>query len=162
MSDRNIDLELIMALAEDSLPPDEAAAAEAALGDASRAELAAQRQALAALSTIEPVSLRPGERARVRAAIRDELNLVPATEVLRLEKAKTPWYVKALPALGAAAAVVRSRRDRTVRQLWRIRRSCSRKSLPTTSRRKAARSNARPNQRPRWQPKHRLRRSRGS
>lgn len=103
MNDR--DLDLIMALAEGSLPPDEAAAAEAALDDASRAELAAHRQALAALSDLQPVALSSAERSALRAGVRAELR-VGSAPVTTPPPRPTPWYVRLLPALGAAAAVV--------------------------------------------------------
>ncbi len=105
MTDR--DLDLIMALAEGSLPPDEAAAAEAALDDASRAELAAQRQALMALSELSPAALTAAERSTLRAAIREELHVAPAPAARPLPAARpVPWYVRLLPALGATAAIV--------------------------------------------------------
>ena len=107
MTDRNIDFELIMALAEKSLPPAEAAAAEAALDEASRTELAAQRQALAALAGLAPAAMTVSERTNLREVVRSELHVSRAVELpVDTTRAKTPWYVKALPALGAAAALV--------------------------------------------------------
>ena len=107
MTDRNIDFELIMALAEESLPPAEAAAAEAALDEASRTELAAQRQALAALAGLAPAAMTVSERTNLREVVRSELHVSRAVELpVDTTRAKTPWYVKALPALGAAAALV--------------------------------------------------------
>ena len=106
MTDRNIDLELIIAIAEESLPPEEAAAAEAALDDASRAELVAQRQALSALAQIRPATMSAGESSSLRSALRTELNLDAATTAAALSPSTTRWYVRMLPALGAAAALV--------------------------------------------------------
>ena len=106
MTERNIDIELIMALAEGSLPAEEAAAAEASLSDAARAELASQRTALTALSQMSSTTQSDAERARLRTAVRDEVSL-SATPVTALPlRQHQPWYFRALPALGAAAALV--------------------------------------------------------
>ena len=108
MTDRHIDIELIMALAEGSLPANEAALIEASLDDDARVELAEQRLALALLSDISAESLTASERSSLRSAVMAEINLEPVSPPIA---AKAPWYenarfLKALPALGAAAAVV--------------------------------------------------------
>ncbi len=109
MTNSHTDIELIMALAEETLPAAQAAAAEAALDDASRAELAVQRQALAALADLTAAEMTDAERTRVGDMIRSELNLgltVDASPDARPEKGQLPWYLRALPVLGAAAALV--------------------------------------------------------
>lgn len=72
------DEELIAALAEGRLPPDEAAAAEAriAADPAASAELDAQRIALAALAAATPPMLDDLERRRLRASVAAQLDVV--------------------------------------------------------------------------------------
>ena len=106
MTERNIDIELIMALAEGSLPAEEAAAAEASLSDAARAELASQRTALTALSQMSSTTLSDAERAHLRTTVRDETSLSVAPVTALPLRQHQPWYFRALPALGAAAALV--------------------------------------------------------
>lgn len=109
MTNSHTDIELIMALAEETLPAAQAAAAEAALDDASRAELAVQRQALAALADLTAAEMTDAERTRIGDMIRSELHLgltVDASPDARPEKGQQPWYLRALPVLGAAAALV--------------------------------------------------------
>lgn len=104
MTDRNIDIDLIMALAEGSLPADEARALEESLSDDARVELAEQRLALALLSDSTHEGLSAMERSTLRAAVKSELNL--EEEVAPAPTPATRWYWRALPALGAAAAIV--------------------------------------------------------
>jgi hypothetical protein len=108
MTDQHNDIELIMELAEGSLPANEAALIEASLDDDAREELAEQRLALVLLSDISAESLTASERSSLRSAVMAEINLEPISPPVA---AKAPWYensryLKALPALGAAAAIV--------------------------------------------------------
>ena len=76
------DRDLIAALAEGSLPPDEAAALEARIADdpEARAELAAQRTALAALAAAPPARMTAAERNELRRSLAEQLHLEPAPE----------------------------------------------------------------------------------
>ena len=107
MADHDFDFELIMALAEGALSPTEAEAAEARLDDAAREELAIQRMAIAAMADMPEPAMSASERSSVRDAVRSELNLepAPARPVPGATNAR-PWYVRFMPALGAAAALV--------------------------------------------------------
>lgn len=105
MSERDNHIELIMAIAEGALAPDEAAAAERALDDAGRAELAAQRAALAALSSVDVPIMSDAERHALRSAVRDEIRIdqpVPAPRAV----VRPPWYARMLPVLGGVALLV--------------------------------------------------------
>lgn len=108
MADSDFNIDLILALADGSMEPDAAAAAEAALSPAEREELAAHRVALAALADAPDVRLRDAERADLRASVRAEINLPDAPEAVAAPASPrpTPWYTGLLPALGAAAALV--------------------------------------------------------
>ena len=108
MADEHIDFDLIMALAEGTLPPGEAAAAEAGLSSRAAEELAAQRDAIAALGELSPPEMTLSERETVRSSVRDALNLSPApAPASRPAPIRQPWYARAFPVLaGLAAAVV--------------------------------------------------------
>lgn len=105
MNERNnIDFELIMSLAEGTLPPEEAQAAEQALDDAALAELEAQRLALAALGEAPAITLTAAERQALRGSVRDALHLSPAMPTAPASPAPRLW--RWLPGLAGAAALV--------------------------------------------------------
>ena len=108
MTERNIDIELILAIAEGSLRAHEAAAAEVSLDDAASAELAHQRQALEALSEMSSVALSETERNDLHRELREKLHLHDEVSEpsVAAGRAHQPWYARALPALGAIAALV--------------------------------------------------------
>jgi hypothetical protein len=106
MTERDYDIERIMAIAEGTLTPDDAAAAELALDDMERAELAAQRAALAALADADAPSLTDAERHAMRSAIRAEIHLDQPDRVTRPAAPVAPWYARLLPALGGIALLV--------------------------------------------------------
>ena len=108
MTERNIDIELIMVIAEGSLRAHEAAAAEASLDDGARAELAHQRQALEALSEMSSVALSETERNDLHRELREKLHLHDEVSEpsVAAGRAHHPWYAWVLLALGAIAALV--------------------------------------------------------
>jgi anti-sigma factor RsiW len=73
------DTDLIMALAEGTLDPDRAAAAEADLASCPTCteDLSLQRAALALLSAAPPATMNDIERARIRRTVRSELGIAP-------------------------------------------------------------------------------------
>ncbi len=102
----SFDPDLIAALAEGRLSPAEAAAAEARImvDPAARADLEAQRLALAALHEAPEPRLDDMERARLRRAVAAELDIIrPERQApARRRFANVPW----LGVAAAAAAVV--------------------------------------------------------
>jgi len=109
MTEHAFDLELIMAIAEGTIPPDEAAAAERALDEEGRTELASQRKAIAALSQASAPSLTDAERMAMRSAVRTAVNLNPEMKVTRAPAQASPWYFRFLPmaaGLGVVLVVV--------------------------------------------------------
>jgi hypothetical protein len=102
----HFDFELIMALAEGTLDPDEAQAAEAGLDDEAREELAIQRMAIAALAEMPEPAMSATERTTIRDAVRAELHVAPAPARTAPSAPVRPWYVRFMPALGAAAALL--------------------------------------------------------
>ncbi len=105
MADHELDHELILALAEGTLPAEEAATAEAALDDEAREELAIQRMAIESLQSIPEPQLSAGERSLLRASVRDAIYLTaPAQPQPR--PASAPWYTRLFPVLAGAAALV--------------------------------------------------------
>ncbi len=100
----DFDHELIAALAEGTLPADEAADLEArvAADPAARAELEAQRVALAAIAAATPPQLDDLERRRLHRSVAAELDLVLPE---RAAPARRRWSVN-WSALATAAAVL--------------------------------------------------------
>lgn len=106
MSEQGFDFDLIMALAAEELPPEEAAELEAGLDGAARRELASQRAARQALGRLEQPALSDWERRRLRAGVRAELGAAGGRGAApRYRQRKVRW-TRALPALAAAAALV--------------------------------------------------------
>lgn len=106
MTEHSFDLELIMAIAEGTIPPDEAATAERALDEQGRTELASQRKAIAALSEAPAPALSDAERLAMRAAVRSAINLDAAPAKVRAPAQTNPWYFRFLPvAAGLAVAI---------------------------------------------------------
>lgn len=100
----NFDPELIAAVADGTLPPEEAAAAEARLmaNPTARAELEAQRLALAALRSAAVPQLDDMERARLRRTVAAELDVIrPVAAPAPKRRFTMPWA-----ALATAAAVL--------------------------------------------------------
>ncbi len=107
MSDHEFDFELIMAIAEGTLPPEEAAAAERALDDEARIELGAQRAALAALADVASPTLTEAERMAMRVAVRTAINIGAApTPAVPEAPSASPRYARWVPALAGVAVVM--------------------------------------------------------
>ena len=109
MSEYHPDMDQIMALAAGHVPPEEAARLEAGLDADAKRELATQRAALAALGQLPRPTMSAGERSRLRAAIRDELNLAPIRSPAppaRILRSRRGWFARAVPSLVAAASLV--------------------------------------------------------
>ena len=109
MSEHHPDMDQIMALAAGHVPPEEAARLEAGLDADAKRELATQRAALAALGQLPRPTMSAGERSRLRAAIRDELNLAPIRSPAppaRILRSRRGWLARAVPSLVAAASLV--------------------------------------------------------
>ncbi len=107
MTEHHPDMELIIALAGGELPHEEAARIESRLGPEARAELAAQRAALAALGELRRPAMSPEESRRLRSAVRLELGLDPGhMYAARSQRLPRRWFARALPALAAAASLV--------------------------------------------------------
>ena len=102
---KDSDRDLIAALADGSLPPEEAAALEARMaGDpAATAELEAQRTALAALSAAGPARLTDAERTELRRTLTDQLGL--ETEPAPTVTSRRRWRFNWAAVTVAAAAV---------------------------------------------------------
>jgi hypothetical protein len=98
---------LIAALAEGSLDPSQASAAEAAIAPCARcnAELQAQRAALTALASAPPAALRDDERRALRSSVAASLGLetTPATEPVR--RRPIPWGAVTIAAAALVAIV---------------------------------------------------------
>ena len=109
MSEHHPDMDQIMALAAGHVPPEEAARLEAGLDADAKRELAAQRAALAALGQLPRPNMSAPERSRLRAAVRDELNLAPVRSPApppRILRPRRGWFTRAVPSLVAAASLV--------------------------------------------------------
>ncbi|MDE0167899.1 MAG: hypothetical protein OXS29_00035 [bacterium] len=107
MVDHHPDMELIIALAGGEMPPEEAARIESQLDPEARAELAAQRAALAALGELRRPAMSPEEGRRLRSAVRRELGLDPGhVHPARSPRRPRQWFARALPALATAASLV--------------------------------------------------------
>lgn len=106
MADHDFDMDLIMALAEGRLPPDEAAAAEAALDASARSELEAQRAALAALAGMAAVRLTDAERTALRSSVREAIHLEAAAPPAPASAGRAPWFSRLFPALAGAAVLI--------------------------------------------------------
>ncbi len=105
MTDRSLDLELIMAIAKGAIPPEEAAAAERALDEAGRVELDLQRKAIKALAAASTPSLTNAERMAMRASVRTALNMDPGSAETKALTQPSPWYFRFLP-IAAGLAIV--------------------------------------------------------
>jgi hypothetical protein len=104
MNDR--DLDLILTLAGGGLPPEEASAAEARLAADPdlAADLAAQRMAIAAVQAAAAVELSDGERSRLRAVLREQLQLEEPVSAMAPRRA---WgRMVPVVSIAAIAAVV--------------------------------------------------------
>lgn len=97
------DLDIILALADDQLTGEakqaalERIAADPELGE----ELAAQVAAMDELRSLEPALMTSSERAALRSALVEQLNLQPAAPVVTTPSQTRPWWV---PVLGLASA----------------------------------------------------------
>jgi hypothetical protein len=97
------DLDIILALADDQLTGEakqaalERIAADPELGE----ELAAQVAAMGELRSLEPALMTSSERAALRSALVEQLNLQPAAPVVTTPSQTRPWWV---PVLGLASA----------------------------------------------------------
>jgi len=102
------DPDLIAALAEGSLDPEMAAAAERRIASnpSAAAELAAQRAALAAWRDAEPALLTAAESLRLRDAVAAALHLDSESAVLSIRRRRTPWTTIAVAAATVVAAAV--------------------------------------------------------
>jgi hypothetical protein len=98
---------LIAALAEGSIDPSQAAAAEAAIAACARcaAELEGQRSALTALQAAPDASLREPERAALRSAVASSLGLEIAPTLQPVRRKPIPWGAVAIAAASLAAIV---------------------------------------------------------
>ena len=107
MTEHHPDMDLIMALTGGELPPEEAARLESQLDPEARAELEAQRAALAALGALARPAMTPDESRRLRSGIREELGLDPGhVKPARQRRQPVRWFARALPAMAAAASLV--------------------------------------------------------
>lgn len=99
------DIELILAIAEGSLAPDEQAAAETLLLSCQvcRSDLQLQREAVAALHAAPPVVMTDLERGSLHRAVAEKIILAPRTERVR---PGLPWFQRLMPAMAAAAALL--------------------------------------------------------
>lgn len=107
MAEHHPDMDLIMALAVGDLPPEEAERLESQLEPEARAELDAQRAALAMLGELRRPAMSPDESRRLRSAVRQELGLDSGhVHPARSRRRPSQWFARALPALAAAASLV--------------------------------------------------------
>lgn len=103
----NHDDALIAALAEGSLDPSQASAAEAAIAPCARcnAELGAQRTALTALASAPPAALRDDERRALRSAVAASLGLEAAPVAEPARRRPVPWGAVTIAAAALVAIV---------------------------------------------------------
>jgi len=102
------DPELIAALAEGRLPPEEAAEAERVVSadPAAAAELEAQRAALTALGRLPSATLSDAERTRLRSAVAEAIGLASAPAPAPAPaRRRIPWPAVAVAALSLVAVV---------------------------------------------------------
>ncbi len=99
------DFDLIAAIAEGSMVPEEAAAAEATLVQcpSCREELSLQRYALAALKAAPSPVLSDLERARIHRAVE---SAVAERRPGAVRRPAAPWYQRLVPVMAAAAALL--------------------------------------------------------
>ena len=102
------DLDIILAIADGQLTGQakqdalERIAADPELGE----ELAAQISAMDSLKSLEPALMTSSERAALRAALVEQLNLQPAAPVVVASARRRPWWQPVLGIASAAALVV--------------------------------------------------------
>ncbi len=101
------DTDLIMALAEGSLDPSAAAAAEADIAscESCRTDLELQRTAILALRSAPEATMNDIERARIRRSVRDELGLAPPAQA-RSTRTRDARRYRLFAGLAGAAAVL--------------------------------------------------------
>jgi hypothetical protein len=99
------DFELIAAIAEGGMRPDEQAVAEASLAscEACSTDLQLQREGLAALGAAPPVMMTDLERTALHRKVAAGLTPVSTRSASR---STVPWFQRLMPAMAAAAALL--------------------------------------------------------